>query len=69
MSTSTQTHIAALQDKHRKLDEEILKESAKSAVDHVRLSELKREKLRLKDEIVRLQAEAGEGDEGGDGGG
>ena len=66
---TTQGHIAALQEKHRKLDEEILKESAKSAVDHVRISELKREKLRLKDEITRLQAEAGVSDGEGDGGG
>ena len=47
-------HIATLQEKHRKLDEEIKEETLKSPGDHVRITALKREKLRLKDEMERL---------------
>ena len=48
-------HIAALLEKHRKLDEEIKEESLKNPGNHVHITALKREKLRIKDEISRLR--------------
>ncbi|MEM9049798.1 MAG: DUF465 domain-containing protein [Pseudomonadota bacterium] len=47
-------HISELQKKHEHLATVIESESRLPAVNHLRLTELKREKLRLKDEIARL---------------
>ena len=51
---SVEAHIASLREKHSKLDEEIKQENLKSPGDNVRITALKREKLRIKDEIERL---------------
>lgn len=51
-------HIAALLEKHRKLDEEIKQESLKNPGNHVHITALKREKLRIKDEISRLRGKS-----------
>lgn len=51
---SVEAHIASLREKHSKLDEEIKQETLKSPGDNVRITALKREKLRIKDEIERL---------------
>ena len=48
-------HIDALLEKHRKLEEEIKEESMRNPGNHVHITALKREKLRIKDEIFRLQ--------------
>ena len=48
-------HIRELADKHRKLQEQIDAEMAHSGWDEVRIAELKKEKLRLKDELERLR--------------
>ena len=51
---SVEAHIASLREKHSKLDEEIKQETLKNPGDNVRITTLKREKLRIKDEIERL---------------
>ncbi|TCT08016.1 YdcH family protein [Aquabacter spiritensis] len=51
---SVQSHIAELQRRHAALETEINKELAHPATDPLRLAELKRRKLVLKDEIRRL---------------
>ena len=48
-------HIRELADKHRKLQEQIDAEMAHTGWDEVRIAELKKEKLRLKDELERLR--------------
>ncbi len=49
-------HIRELADKHQKLQEQIEAEMAHSAWDELRIAALKKEKLRLKDELERLRA-------------
>ncbi|MHB8885488.1 MAG: YdcH family protein [Methylovirgula sp.] len=49
-----QSHLAELQRRHDALDREITKEWVHPGVDEVRLAELKRRKLQIKDEIVKL---------------
>ncbi|RMF39056.1 MAG: DUF465 domain-containing protein [Alphaproteobacteria bacterium] len=51
---SLTAHLAELRKKHEMLAQTIEAESQHPGVDHLRLTELKREKLRLKDEIARL---------------
>jgi hypothetical protein len=51
---SAYPHLAELTEKHRILERKIAEELARPAVDSVRVSSLKLEKLRLKDEIARL---------------
>jgi hypothetical protein len=45
-------HIEALLAKHRKLEEAIAEEITRPHPDDVKLHEMKREKLKLKDEIA-----------------
>jgi hypothetical protein len=47
-------HLAELNEKHRMLDQKIEEESARLGSDDASIRRLKQEKLRLKDEIVRL---------------
>lgn len=47
-------HLAELEEKHRLLEQKIEEELARPAVDSLKVSSLKLEKLRLKDEMVRL---------------
>jgi hypothetical protein len=49
-----QSHVAELQRRHDALDLEIAKEWAHPGADEVKLAELKRRKLQLKDEIAKL---------------
>ena len=51
------SHIQELADKHHKLDEQIHEELHRPLPDDLTLSELKKRKLRLKEEIERLRAE------------
>ena len=53
---AVEAHIREITDKHQKLQELIDAEMAHSARDQVRIAELKKEKLRLKDELERLRA-------------
>ncbi|MGH6849199.1 MAG: YdcH family protein [Methylocella sp.] len=54
---SRETHLAALGQRHDALDKEIAKELLYPAKDELKLAEMKRRKLQLKDEIAKLQCE------------
>ncbi len=53
-------HVTELTDKHRALKKQIENEMARPSADDIEISKLKREKLRIKDEIERLKAEESE---------
>ena len=53
-------HLAELSEKHRLLDMKIQEEMARPAADETRISRWKREKLRLKDEMTKLQRANGQ---------
>ena len=55
---AVEAHIQELTDKHQKLQELIESEMAHSGWDEVRIAVLKKEKLRLKDELERLRAQS-----------
>ena len=50
-----ETRVTALSSKHIYLEQAILNENQRPFPDFLRVTELKREKLRIKDEIVRLE--------------
>ncbi len=50
-------HVNELSDKHRVLEKQIETEMARPSADDIEISKLKREKLRIKDELERLKAE------------
>jgi len=52
-----QGHIHELSEKHKKLDELISAEMAHPDWNEYRVAALKKEKLRLKDELERLQSD------------
>ena len=47
-------HLVALKEKHASLDLEIAEEEQRPHPDEVRLAVLKKQKLRLKDEMARI---------------
>ena len=51
-------HVEALRAKHAALKHSVEEENQRPHPDEFRIAELKREKLRIKDEIARLEAEA-----------
>ena len=51
---SIQSHLTELQRKHQALEREIEAERTHPSSDSLRLAELKRRKLSLKDEIAKL---------------
>jgi hypothetical protein len=51
---SLAAHLAELSEKHRTLDRRIQEEMARPGGDESVLRKLKREKLKLKDEIAKL---------------
>ncbi len=51
-----QNHLTELERKHRALEREIQDNLGKPSMDDMRLAELKRRKLQLKDEIARLRS-------------
>ncbi len=53
--TLQQGHIQELSEKHRKLEETITAEMSNPDWDEVRIAALKKEKLRVKDELERLR--------------
>ena len=55
---SIQTHLAELERRHQALEQEVYKAQAHPATDDLKIAELKRRKLQVKDEIVRLQQDA-----------
>ena len=50
----TNAHLTSLAARHAQLDASLLLETRRPAPDSVRLAELKREKLRLKEQIEQL---------------
>jgi hypothetical protein len=48
-------HLAELESQHRALENEISEALAHPSTDDSKIAELKRRKLQVKDEIVRLQ--------------
>lgn len=54
---AVEAHISELCQKHKALDQKIEKEKSRPLNDSVKLTELKRKKLLLKDEISRLRTE------------
>lgn len=53
---SLQGRISELNHKHRELDHQIDEEAKRPAVDDLRLQELKRRKLKIKEELRWLKA-------------
>ena len=54
---SMQNHLAELERRHQALQRDIEKEEALPGTDDLKLHELKRRKLQLKDEISKLKGE------------
>lgn len=54
---SNQAHLDALIAKHRALDEKIESQSRLPGMDGLKMAELKREKLRLKEEIEQFSSQ------------
>jgi len=52
---SMQSHLAELEKKHQALEDEINECLAHPATDDLKIVELKRKKLQVKDEIERLR--------------
>ena len=55
---SIQTHLAELERRHRALEEEIAEAMAHPSTDDLKIAELKRRKLHVKDQLARLRQEA-----------
>jgi hypothetical protein len=55
MSTESHVQLAELEQRHRDLEREIEEAEAHPGTDTLILTELKRKKLHLKDEIARLR--------------
>lgn len=53
---SVSSHVSALRKKHEVLSRTIESEQRSPASDDLHITELKREKLRIKEEIARLSA-------------
>lgn len=51
-------HVEALRAKHATLKHAVEEENQRPHPDDLRIAELKREKLRIKDEIARLEMSA-----------
>lgn len=54
---AVEAHITELRQKHKSLDHKIEQERSRPLVDNIKLSELKKKKLQLKEEIARLQTD------------
>ena len=52
---TTKVHLAEIERQHKALEHEIAEALAHSSTDDLKLTELKRRKLVLKDEIERLR--------------
>lgn len=52
---STETHLEELERRHGELERQIEDALAHPSIDDLQLTELKRRKLHLKDEIVRMR--------------
>jgi hypothetical protein len=50
-------HLAELSEKHRILEARIQEEMARPGADDLQISRLKKEKLKIKDEMIKLQGD------------
>lgn len=48
-------HLAELSEKHRLLERKLQEEMARPGADEIQISRLKKEKLKIKDEMSKLQ--------------
>lgn len=48
------SHVQELRKKHQTLSERVIQEQRSPAADQIKIAELKKQKLRLKEEITRL---------------
>jgi hypothetical protein len=55
---TTESHIAALERRHRELDRQIEDELTHVSHDDLMVASLKRRKLEIKDEITRLRLQS-----------
>jgi hypothetical protein len=55
---SIQAHLAELEKRHQALEQEINEAQMHPSVDNLKIAELKRRKLQVKDEIARLRQDA-----------
>jgi hypothetical protein len=55
---SLAAHLAELSEKHRQLERRIEEEMARPSGDEFKITKWKREKLRLKDAMARLESQA-----------
>jgi hypothetical protein len=53
---STQADLAELEQRHQALDNEIAEAQQHHTMDDLKLAELKRRKLHVKDEIARIKS-------------
>jgi hypothetical protein len=54
---AVESHLAELQRRHQALEQEISEALAHPSTDDLKIAELKRRKLHVKDEISRLKQE------------
>ncbi len=54
---SIENHLRELTSRHRKIDEVLQEEQRRPSSDSLRMTKLKREKLKLKEEIQSLESE------------
>jgi hypothetical protein len=50
-------HLAELSEKHRALELKIQEELSRPGSDDIQIAQLKKEKLRIKDEMAKLEKE------------
>lgn len=55
--SSLSAQLLVLQTKHRKLDDDVQELHSFPSLDQLKLQRLKREKIRLKDSIVRIKGQ------------
>jgi hypothetical protein len=53
-----QQHLAELERKHQALEDELAEAMAHPSTDDLKIAELKRRKLQVKDELARLRQDA-----------
>jgi hypothetical protein len=53
-----QAHLSVLERKHQSLDDQLSKELAHPSSDNLKIAELKRRKLLVKDEIERIRQDS-----------
>ena len=54
-----QAHLTELERRHQKLEDAIAEAMAHPSTDDLKIAELKRQKLQVKDEITRLRTSEG----------